>query len=277
MAITTAAGIANGLIQPIEFLCYNFSTQQTDNTNNISLAGPIPGTMAQPSNGIDGGTVSGPLTGTLSYPNPTGSNKTYLTSFSASVNNPSASDVQGTLYLVDRLWENSGIANVGTEQAIAGVQIPARDVNGTNNGVGVYAALQTGTSSSGLRTWTIKYTNSSGTTGRTASTVQSQVTSFTSGQFWKFGLQSGDEGIQSIQSVTIGGGVYGTLTGISLALFRPIARLEMKQVGKTFTKDAFNLGMPIIHDSSALHLLYQGNHAVLGSHTVAGQIQLSQG
>lgn len=276
MAITTAAGIANGLIQPIEFLCYNFATQQTDNQNNISLFGPFPEAMPHPSSGIDGGTVSGPVVGTLAYPNPTGSNKTYLTRISASVNNSLASDVQGTLFLVDRLWANSGIANSAAEQAIAGAQIPARDVNGTNNGVGVYAALQTGTSSTGLRTWTLKYTNSVGTTGRTASIIQGQASSFANGEFFRFGLQGSDEGVRSIQSITIGG-TYGTLVNASLTLFRPIARLEMKQVGKTFTKDAFNLGMPIIHDSSALHLLYQGNHAVLGSHTVAGQIQLAQG
>lgn len=135
--------------------------------------------------------------------------------------------------LIDIVWYNTGIVvTTTTAQTVTMPSaIPARDVDGSTNGRGVYAALLTTTANTNaavIANTTISYTNSAGTAGRTGTFVavtgwQAPATPVI-GTIVPFRLQAEDSGIRSIQSVTLGTSyVAGTL---SLILFRPIASLS---------------------------------------------------
>lgn len=113
--------------------------------------------------------------------------------------------------LVDVLWVNSGtVITTTTAQTVNSVALPARDINGTTNGVGCGIAILC-TAAVGLAAnasnATISYTNSDGTAGRTATlsaVVGSQAPiSPVIGTWIFFNLQAGDKGVQSIQSITL--------------------------------------------------------------------------
>lgn len=83
-----------------------------------------------------------------------------------------ASSVNHTHDFFDVLWVNSGlVVTTTTAQAIVTPALPARDVNGTNNGEGCMIALLF-TAASTLAAvgsnLTVSYTNSAGVAGRTA-------------------------------------------------------------------------------------------------------------
>lgn len=182
-----------------------------------------PGAFAVGTPGLAGRTTDGTTTtdaGCIPFANPaTGSN--YLTKFSA------ATSVATHLFLRDVMWVNSGIVvTTTTAQTINSVAFPARDVNGSTNGEGVYIGLlvTTATTNAALNsTMTVSYTNSDGTAGRTA-TVGTGIDSFPAtaviGTFVHFKLQAGDRGVRSIQSITLA--VSLTAGAVSLIAYRDI-------------------------------------------------------
>lgn len=131
------------------------------------------------------------------------------------------------LRLVDLLWYNSGmVVTTLTAQAITQPTLPARDINGTTNGDGVFCAMYfSATSTNGaVANTTLQYTNSAGTAGRTA-TITSVNAAATVGQWVIFQLQAGDIGIRSIQSITLGT-TYAT-GSISLFCFRVLNAISV--------------------------------------------------
>lgn len=173
-----------------------------------------PGVFTLGSPGLNGTTVTG-TQGQLPVTNPsTGSNR--ITSLAW------GSTTTASLELIDILWYNSGITvTTTTAQSITFSGLPARDINETTDGVGVYAALfVSATSTNGANpATTISYTNSSGTAGRTG-TIGPVSSTSRAGCWYKFTLQAGDVGIRSIQSITLG---TSWATGsLSLVCYRPI-------------------------------------------------------
>lgn len=134
-----------------------------------------------------------------------------------------ATSVACNPWLFDVLWVNSGIVvTTTTAQAISPVALPARDLKGTSDGEGVWAGLlvTTATTQAGaVSTITISYTNQAGTAGRTATMAAFPATAVIGTVVW-FQLASGDTGVRSVQSITLG----TTLTAgaISLILARPL-------------------------------------------------------
>jgi len=146
----------------------------------------------------------------------------------------------------DVLWVNSGIVvTTTTAQTINSVAFPARDLDGTINGRGCRVGLlvTTATTNAGAITnMTLSYTNSDGTAGRTA-TMASFPATANAGTYVEFQLQGGDQGVKSIQSITLG---TSLVTGaVSLIVARTHAA-----VGITFTNAAYV--------SSAKSRLYSG-------------------
>lgn len=142
-----------------------------------------------------------------------------------------ASTVNHTHLLFDVLWVNSGLAITTTgAQAITTPTLPARDINGTTNGEGCGIAILC-TSAVGLAAVasnaTVSYTNSDGTSGRTATLSalvgsQAPATPVNGTLIW-FNLQAGDKGVRSIQSISLGTSwVSGS---ISLMITRDIATI----------------------------------------------------
>lgn len=178
-----------------------------------------PGAFAPGSPGVAGRTTDGTTTtdaGCIPIWTPTGS--LFLTGFDV------ASSVICQAILHDLLWINTGVVvTTTTAQTINSTTLPARDNNGSTNGEGIYAAIlvTTATTNVGAVTnTTLSYTNSDGTAGRTA-TMSSFPATAVAGTFVPFQLATGDRGIRSIQSVTLGTSYGGG--AISLVLFRDLA------------------------------------------------------
>lgn len=130
----------------------------------------------------------------------------------------------GQFNLYDVLWVNNGLAvTTTTAQAITQPTLPARDNNGSTNGLGIYAGIlvtAATTNAAAVTNTTLSYTNSDGVAGRTA-TITSFPQTAVIGTFVPFQLQAGDKGIRSIQSITLGTSYGGG--SISLICFNPMA------------------------------------------------------
>lgn len=131
----------------------------------------------------------------------------------------------------------------------AGVQVIAVSVAGRTGGQQFY----------------FTYTNSDGVAGRTSQTVTQNaaaaigtiVTSATATQASGnpfIGLQSGDSGVRSIQSVTMLGADVGLFT---LILVKPLAQTAIKEITAPYEKDFFTLAqsLPQIEDDAYLNFL----------------------
>jgi hypothetical protein len=187
----------------------------------------FPGAWAPGTPGVNGRVTDGTNSadfGCFPIANPvTGAN--YLTEVNM------AAAVNHTHVLFDVLWVNSGLnVTTTTAQSITTPTLPARDINGTTNGEGCGIALlfvAASTLAAVGSNLTVSYTNSDGTSGRTATLsaiVGSQVpaTPVIGTLVW-FNLQAGDKGVRSIQSITLG---TSMLTGtISLMITRDIATI----------------------------------------------------
>lgn len=139
--------------------------------------------------------------GCLYIRTPTSGSATYVQAFMTSTNRAN------TTFLFDYVWVNTGInVTTTTAQTINSVKFPPRDYNGSSDGVGyevgILVTSQTGNLAAITNT-TMSYTNSEGVSGRTAA-IQSFPITAVAGTIVPFGLQQGDRGIRSIQSVTLG-------------------------------------------------------------------------
>lgn len=184
----------------------------------------LPGVWAPGTPGLTGRATDGtaaPDAGCLPYKNAT-SGINYLTRSTVSMT------VAGHFFLKDVLWVNSGIVvtNV-TAQTINSVAFPARDMDGSSDGrgVGIGLLVTTATTNAALiANMTVEYTNSAGTPTRTATVGAAAPMAFPQsaviGTFVPFFLHAGDEGVRSIQSITLG---TSLLTGaVSLIAYRVI-------------------------------------------------------
>lgn len=169
----------------------------------------VPGTPGMAGRATDG-TAAGDA-GCLPIPN-AASGANYVTGFDG------VASAVGHVMLMDWLWVQSGITvTTTTAQTINSVAFPARDVNGTVNGrgceIGIYASAAVGNAGI-VTTITASYTNSAGTAGRTA-TLASWPATPVVGTLAFMQLAAGDDGVQSIQSITLG----TTLTSGTINVF----------------------------------------------------------
>lgn len=156
--------------------------------------------------------------GFLTWRDASAGKKNYLTSFVA------AASGNGTMSLIDILWVNTGLTvTTTTAQAITTPTWPARDLDEDTDGVGVQVAIVvTGatTNGSAITNCTLNYTNSAGTSGRTA-TISSFPATCTAGSMIIFQLEAGDRGVRSIEGITLGTSMASG--SISLIAFRRVA------------------------------------------------------
>ena len=218
MAITTVPGAISGLLPPIQ-ISRGGLTPSGNNAYSFWAGGSagFPPQAAAPAGGLSGTALVGPVLGSIPVADPT-TGETVLARWSSSFGG-SASHV----LLIDRLWHNSGIDITSTaSQTITSAAWPARDLDQASDGRGVFIALEVqSTTGAGAPVATLTYTNSAGTAGRTATTVKALAATQASAQFFIFALQSGDVGVQSIQSYQQS--ATWTTGSISLVAFRLIA------------------------------------------------------
>lgn len=215
----------------------------------------FPGAWSPGTPGINGrvtdGTTSGDF-GSIPIKNPaTGSN--YLTELTmgASVNH--------SHMFFDVLWVNSGIAvTTTTAQSITTPTLPARDVNGTTNGEGCMIAMLTTTANTNaavISNSTVSYTNSDGTSGRTATLTaiagsQIPATPVVGTIVW-FNLQAGDRGVRSIESITLGTSLGAG--AVSLMICRDLANIGTSLVNVQFTRKLSEPGVRLYNGTCMLH------------------------
>lgn len=215
----------------------------------------FPGAWSPGTPGVNGritdGTVAADF-GCLPIANPsTGGN--YLTEVNM------ASSINHTHVLFDVLWVNSGlVVTTTTAQAITTPTLPARDLNGTTNGEGCSIALYfsaASTLAAAGANLTVSYTNSDGTAGRTATLLAiagSQVPATpVVGTIVFFNLASGDRGVRSIQSITLG---TSMLTGtIHLMITRDIATIGTTIANVNAQKIIGMPGIRLYNGTTLLH------------------------
>ncbi len=214
------------------------------------LAG-IPAAAAAPAPGI-GGAVLTSYAGQLPFTNPA-SGETRLIRFAG------MSTQAGELWLCDRLWHNSGInITLTSEQTFtSSAQIPSRDVNGSNAGEGVQMAVEvSGATGAGTPTLTGKYTNQSGTAGRTGTNLVATVASSIAGTFHPLALQAGDTGIQKAESLQLS--ATWTSGTIHCVLYTILARLPLL-AGIGNALDSLQTGFRKMWDNTVPFLVFVPN------------------
>lgn len=276
MAITTVQGVIDGMIPPKELMKAAPSTYNSTGwwLSNVYAAG-IPAAMAAPSSGLSGAAITS-RSGLVSFTNPA-SGETRIAKLLSRVQ-AAATACHGMI--VDRLWDNSGMSSTSTSsQTINSATLPARDLWGATDGVGVYAAVEVSAAvGAGVPTFTLTYTNSAGTGSRTG-TVTVPAASAPAGTWHIFGLQAGDVGIRSIQSFIAS--ATSTSGTFHLVLFRPILHVIggaalVPNANQRVIVDALSAVVPKLYDNTCLQFVggIAGNAAPNMS---PGQITVSQG
>lgn len=259
MAITTYDGIINGLIQPV-FVnksvgldvvatpwltlttwgsAYNAGTYDTTTAGTVlsSSSSQVAGQLRH----ID------PPSGTNCY---VGVLKSLLTSGS-----------RGSLvYLCDRLWHSGGYSSTSiTAQTVGSPTWPARDMAGSTNGDGVMIGfeIRTALGAAPNANTTISYTNESGTSGRTGTIIFGSTAPASANPVYFFGLQSGDTGVRSVDSLTLGASVVSGTWG--LIAVRVLAIMPISVNKKAYKEDGFTLGLPRLYDGAVPFILQTGN------------------
>lgn len=201
-------------------------------------------------NTLNGVALTSPVNGQIPRTNPVGGNLAYLARFQVANTNA------GTLLLVDRLWHNGGITITSTSaQAITSPAWPTRDASGTSDGDGVLLGVEVSAATgAGTPTISVGYTNQAGTAGRVGTNIVATTASATIGGFYAIGLQAGDTGVRSVQSLTLS--ATWTSGTINLVAYRVLASLELPGGAFTNAIDALTGGMPRIFDGSVPYLLF---------------------
>lgn len=202
--------------------------------------------------GVALSSTSAQVAGQIPHTDPVTGNS-YLARFTGAATQP------GTLLLCDRLWHNGGISiTTTTAQTVNSATFPARDIAGTTNGDGVLVGIEVSSAAGAAAPApTFSYTNQSGTSGRSAGLAFATANSPTAGAFFPFGLQAGDTGVRSIQSLTLGTSwASGT---INLVAYRVLGALPLSQANVANELDALTSGMPRLFNGVVPFLIFVPN------------------
>lgn len=269
MAITTYSGIYTGPTQV--FTVTKVDTAQSTPDNPLltfALAG-------RPDNGgvgigLSGSTKSSASPGSIPFKNAVAGQSTYLSSF---LYNGSSLANGRSIYIIDLMWVTTSLGQVTTTQTINSITFPARDLDASTNGRGVYIAMWHVTQYSGNNAYTatITYTNSAGTAGRIGTVSR---TGGLSNRWVPIGLDNGDEGVRSVQDFTFSA-LPGTSGSTVLIAYRPIVVMSSQYSNgdAPIYETAMSLGMPLIYDDSCLTII----NSAYSSLNSNGVYTLSQG
>lgn len=246
MAIATLDAVLAGARPPIMFAKVATPTLVVGRPQSLWYLAGSPGAGLTPAN-TAGGVVlsssSAQVAGQVFHTDP-GSGNSYLSRLQGVATQP------GVLMLCDRLLQAGGVSagtaiavTTTTAQTINTTTLPARDNAGATAGAGVQWALEVITATgAGAATPAIGYTNSGATASRTASLIDTYVATSAIGAFYRFGMQAGDSGIASVQSLTLS--VSMTSGTIALVAYRMLASLELMLANVPNAIDALTAGFP---------------------------------
>jgi hypothetical protein len=254
MAITTLDGALNGM-QPPKFISKAVTATLVAGrpASLWSLGGsPGVGSFDTTSNGVVLSSSSSLVAGQIPHTDPVSGNS-YLARFTAAATQP------GTLLLLDRLWHNGNYnATTLTAQTSTTPTWPARDNAGSTNGDGVLLAVEVSAATgAGTPTLTVSYTNSSGTSGRTATNIISTVATSAIGATYFIGLQAGDTGVRSVQSLLLS--ATWTSGTINMVAYRLLAAMEITSAFTSNAIDALTSGFPQLYNGVVPWLVFVPN------------------
>lgn len=198
---------------------------------------------------LNGLALSAPQTGQIPWTDPNSGNA-YLARMEL------AGNTEGTVYLCDRLWHNGGydVTSIVAQNSTTPAW-PARDIAGSTNGDGVMLGLEiSALTGAGTPTVTVSYTNQAGTAGQTATNIIATSNTAGTSSFYNIGLQAGDTGVRSVQSLTLS--ATWTSGTMNLVAYRPIAALALKRYNKTFVMDALTGAMPRLYNGSVPFFIF---------------------
>lgn len=165
----------------------------------------------------------------------------------------------GLLLLCDRLWHNGGFTITSTTaQTVNSATFPARDIDGSSNGNGVLLGLEiSAAAGAAAPTITVGYTNQAGTGSRTGTNSFATANSPGAGVFFPIGLQAGDTGVRSVQSLTLSASwLSGTM---NLVAYRPLAALALPGTFIPAAIDAITGGLPRLYNGVVPFFLFIPN------------------
>lgn len=260
MAILSVDDVASGFASspgPVRFRKTGVTMEEQGILHSTWYEAGIPGAGSAPSPGIDGAALTSDptmVTGQVPFVKAaTGANK-HLGLIKG------RASTSGTLYLMDRIWHNSGISiTTTTAQAISFSAYGNRDVDGAALGNGVLAAIEVSSATGGgspITNTTISYTNEAGTSGRTG-TLPSFPATAIAGTFCEFYLAAGDKGIRSIQSITLG--TSYTSGTIHLILYRILASLQFSAALARDLQTWDQLGLPRLYDGTVPWFVWEAD------------------
>lgn len=264
MAITTYAGIMNGLAQPVivtKTPALNTSTTPWINVTTWTTANNA-GSYSTATAGATLSSSSSQVTGQLYHVNPPGGSNSYIAGFRCKITSSGAGGKGMTAYVCDRLWHSGGYSATTTgAQTVNSGSFPARDIAGSTNGDGVIIGfeIQSTVGVAPSSNISITYTNQAGTGSRTANLVIGSTTVASSSIIYFFGLQAGDTGVRSIQSLTLG----STLASgsIGLVALRVLACMPVSVNNRAYKEDGFTLCLPRLYDGAVPFVILTGQNA----------------
>jgi hypothetical protein len=265
MAITSENGLIAALASGQLFSSYYQSIGSTvGRSTSLWTAGGQPGAGAIPVANPTGGVVPTSATaGAIPLVNPSGANTLYLARLTAS------SSVANFLRIYDRLVHTSTLnASFTSAQTVNTVAITRTYSTPVSAWVEVYSPL--GSTTTGA---TVSYTNQAGTTGR-AGTVQIAA-SAANGNLFPIALQSGDTGVQSVQSITLSVST-GTAGNFGITLMANLASVGIPGPGLALPPLNYAaLALPVIQPNACLAALTVATTSSTGN--IWAEMTLAQG
>ncbi len=257
MAITTIDGAGSGARPPEMIAKAVTATLVAGRPASLwSLGGrPGAGSFDNTLNGVALSSSSALVNGQIPHYNPS-SALAYLHRFSGRASQA------GTLMLLDRLWHNGGYTITSTSaQNSTTPTWPARcptsgtDDTPSTNGHNVLLACEISAATGiGTPTITVGYTNSVGTASRTATNVIPTVASSAIGSTYLMGLQAGDVGVRSMQSVTLN--ATWTSGTMNMVAYRLLAELPLSGAHISDAIDWLTGGAPRLYDGAVPYLVF---------------------
>lgn len=272
MAITTLDGAIAGMNPPEPYMKVGVTMAAVAAQRAYTpwYAAGNPGASVANAAGINGQAVTPALgtsvDGRIRRTNP-GAGNAYLARLGVQAT------VAGTLWLIDRVWQNSGLVVTSTgAQAITPAALPSRSGDGTANGANIMAMIEwSAAGGAGVPTVTLSYTDQDGNTGATGTFTG--VASPPAGTCEIFTLAAGDTGIRAptsfIQSATRTSGT------MHLVLFRCLAQIECTSANIGNSIDALTSGFPQLFNDTTLQLLWFPTATT--ATTISGQYIETQG
>lgn len=253
MTITNIDDAIAGAQPPIEWQKAGATMAAIGRWHSLLYTAGNPGASIAPTPGISGAALTA-YDGQIPFSNPV-SGETRLLRASC------LASQQGTLLICDRLWHNSSISvTTTTGQSINSVAWPARDRNGSTDGDGVLIGLEVSSAlgAAANTTATLTYTNSAGTGSRTATfgaaAPYNLQASSQAGTFAPFLLAAGDQGVRSIQTLTLG---TSLVSGVAhLVAYRVLARIPTGIANVDAAVDIITGGAVKLYDNTVPFLIW---------------------